>query len=269
MRHAGLPDTALLPLHAVLPRPAPARPAPAEQPRDIARPGRNQADPDQASWDQVWADYDAGQAPAAPRPAAPATARRPRRARLALALLAVLAGAGLCAAALTPVTAAVQLAGMLLRQDVAPLLAQLDQAAPRAPQAAPALPALGGTADAYLAMLSGEMQRGWQDAAALRQAVAVRRQAAPGLSDAVLRPVARWEGWQMTGWSSLRLALAPQPAMAGQPAGAGLGLELAWQDGAWRVTTVSLGLAAATPGHPARSAGTQLARSGAASGRQG
>ncbi|WBV44060.1 hypothetical protein [Pseudoroseomonas cervicalis] len=215
MRHAGLPDSLLaLPRHA----PAPCSAA------------RRDAAWDAASWDQVWAEYDAGQAARPAHPASAAVAGRParrRRGRVALALAAALGCAALGMIAAAPLQAAAQLAALLLRQEVAPLLAQLDHAAPRAPRAAPAAPALGGAADAYLATLSAALREGWQDEAALRQAVAARRQAAPSLGDATLRPVARWEAWQMTGWSSLRLRLAPEAGPRG--AAPGLGLDLAWQ----------------------------------------
>lgn len=244
MRHAGLCDPIEgLPRRTSAPPPLAARAAPWEA----------------ASWDQVWAEYDAGQARAAagPNPATMAAAApRRRRGRLALALVAALGCAGLGLLAAAPVQAAAQLATLLLRQEVAPLLAQLDHAAPRPPLSAPAAPALGGAADAYLAMLAGELQQGWRDEAALRHALAARRQAADGPGDATLRPVARWAGWEMTGWSSLRLLLAPEQGPQG--AAPGLGLDLAWRGGAWRVTAVSLEGGAA-----------QLARAAPAPGRSG
>ncbi|MCQ4162866.1 hypothetical protein NON00_23470 [Roseomonas sp. GC11] len=186
-------------------------------------------------WDEVWDDFEARHRPAEPPPPAPAPAprRRPRLRRGPVAFLALmLLGVGLLA--FGPGRPLVHLAGMLLRQDAGRVLAQLDGAGLQPALARPAaMPDLGGEAGVYLALLAGEVQAGWQDPVALRQMIVARRLAPETLANATLRPLEMLGQWRLQGLSEVRLELAPR---AGPGA---LGLDLAWRDGAWRVTRLA------------------------------
>ena len=199
-------------------------------------------------WDEVWDAYEARQRDSAPAilatPSPPAGTRRsgpgrrgPARRGLTLLLAALLAlpllGGALLAGPVRPLLA---MAGLLLQPDAGQLLGSL--ALPPGLQVAPpATPSIeGAEARRYLAMISGELAAGWQDPAALQRVVAARQSPDPALRDATLAPLAP-RLVQLLGPAALRLELAPKGGAKGP--GLGLGLDLAWREGAWHVTRLA------------------------------
>lgn len=198
------------------------------------------------AWEDVWAQYDAGQTgqSSAPPVAAP-TAETPappprRRARLGLLLALVMVPAAALASSLPPQAS---LAKLLLRQDVAGLMARLqlrlDQQALRGAMLAQAgQPTQAATplrdADRYLADLAEAVALGWSDPVALQQVVQLRQRGADSFASPALAPLERVSGLRPTGWDSLQLQLGSDRAEGG------FGLGLAWRDGAWQLVDVRL-----------------------------
>ncbi|MDJ0386513.1 hypothetical protein QMO56_00185 [Roseomonas sp. E05] len=197
-------------------------------------------------WSEVWDAYEARQAGLRPPPALlPPAPRRseavarpaPRRRRRLMALAACLAF-GLAGFS-GPARPLLGMAGLALWPDVPALLGGLDLPSnlPAPSLTLPPMPplqAIGGReAERYLASLAGEVTEGWRDPEALRRMM-LARQGLPPVRNAALRPLEAVRRLRPLGWGAVRLEIGPAQGPGG------LGLDLAWEAGGWRVTRLQL-----------------------------
>ena len=160
----------------------------------------------------------------------PPPAQPRRRGRLLLAGGLALGAIGLSG----PAQPLLGMAGLALWRDAPALLRRLDLPSGLPPPSLATTSASGGVeAERYLAGLTGAVMEGWGDPVALRRMVQAR-QALPPLRDGALRPLEAVRRLRPLGWGRVRVEIGPAQGPGG------LGFDLAWHAGGWRVTRLQL-----------------------------